>query len=439
MLSRLKEYIDTLELCRPDDRLLVAVSGGIDSIVLLHLLQKGFYTCTIAHCNFQLRGQESDEDEAFVKKLGEKYGIRTHVIRFDTNNYALEKGISTQMAARELRYNWFTELCDKNGYDKIAIAHNADDSIETFHLNLARGTGLSGITGISAKSRNFIRPVLWAGRKEISKYCDVEKLSFREDSSNQKTKYKRNFLRHEILPKFSRLNPSYSETMLNNIEFLRQSSVMLDYYFQDLSNQLVEESGKEAIIDISKLNRLPEPSWFLFRFLSPYGFNSTQIRDISASLHTQSGKQFISTTHLLVRDRDQLLLCELSETDLESYTIDDSKGKIISPVRIEWEILSSINYRIIDDPGLASLDASKLKFPLIIRRWQKGDSFYPLGMKGLKKLSNFFIDNKISIIEKKEIWILLSDNKIVWIIGHRIDNRFKISPETQQILRIKLN
>lgn len=439
MLSILKKYIETQELCGPDDKLLVAVSGGIDSIVLLHLLQKGSYSCAIAHCNFQLRAQESDEDEVFVKSIGEKYGLKTHVIRFDTGNYALENGISTQMAARELRYNWFAELFKINGYDKIVIAHNADDSIETFHLNLARGTGLSGITGISAKSGNFIRPLLWAARKEITNYCEIEKLTFREDSSNQKTDYKRNYLRHEILPKFKRLNPSYSETMLNNIEFFKQSSIMLDHYYQDLIIQLVEKSGKEVRLNILKLNELAEPSWFLFKFLSPFGFNSTQTRDINISLNSQSGKQFTSASHLLVRDRDQLILCELSNSDIESYTILGPNGKIFSPIDLEWEVFNSNNYRIIDDPSIASIDASKLKFPLLIRKWEKGDSFYPLGMNGLKKLSDYFIDNKISIIEKEKIWILLSDNKIVWIIGNRIDNRFKISSKTQQILRIKLN
>ena len=438
MLQGLKKYIQSQGLCSPDDKLLVAVSGGIDSVILLDLLHKSSYSCAIAHCNFQLRGQESDLDEKFVENLGEKYGIITHTIRFDTNAYSQKNCISTQMAARELRYNWFFEITESFGYDFIAIAHNADDNIETFHLNLARGTGLSGITGISPKADKLIRPLLWAFRSDISQYCETENLSYREDSSNLKTNYKRNFLRHKILPEFLIINPSYPATILKNQEIFRQSSITLDFFYNTLLNDLVSESGTCINISIPKLLEIPEPSWFLFRYLSPFGFNTTQVHDINLSLIADSGKRFTSESHLLIKDREHLVLCELSEADSNRYYLDELEAKILSPVRLDWEILKTDNYAIRDNPIIAAIDADKIEFPLLLRRWHEGDYFYPLGMNKLKKLSDFFIDNKLSIIEKQQLWLITSGVQIVWIVGLRIDDRFKITSKTKNILEIRL-
>ncbi len=435
MLQKLKKYIQSQELCSHHDKLLVAVSGGIDSVVLLNLLQKASYSCAIAHCNFQLRGKESDFDEKFVEGLGDKYGIKTHTIRFDTIAYSKNKGISTQMAARDLRYNWFSEIIESFGYTCVAIGHNADDSIETFHLNLARGTGLSGITGIPPKSNKLIRPLLWASRKDISQYCELENISYREDSSNSEISYKRNYLRHEILPRFNRLNPSYSETLLNNFEYFRQSSVMLDHYYKSIEKELTLIKDSETRISIKGLKKLPEPSWFLFKFLSTYGFNTSQIHVISESFDSESGRMFSSGNYILVKDRDHLLLSSISEDDTNEYLLISPEGKLDHPLKLEWDRIDNEQFTISKDPNTASLDALKITFPLVIRKWQKGDNFQPFGMTGFKKLSDYFVDNKLSVLEKERIWLLTSDNRIVWVIGHRIDERYRVSPETKRILR----
>jgi tRNA(Ile)-lysidine synthase len=343
------------------------------------------------------------------------------------------------MAARDLRYNWFSEIADEFAYSCIAIAHNSDDNIETFHLNLSRGTGISGITGMDSKSGKIVRPILWASRKTIVEYCNTNKLSFREDSSNLKTKYKRNFLRHEIIPKFNTINPSYSETILQNMEFFKQSSVMLDDYFELLSKDLVVKSGDDFKISIKKLRALAEPAWFLFKFLSPYEFNSRQINDISHSLESESGKRFHNLKNILIKDRDYLVLSTSRTVDKTEYSLGNSSGTIESPLKLKWDTISFENYQIKKNPLVANLDASKITFPLTIRKWKDGDSFHPFGMQGVKKLSDFFIDQKLSVLDKENVWLLLSGNEIVWVIGHRIDNLFRVHPETKQILQIAID
>lgn len=436
MLSDLKLYIEKHDLCKPDDKLLVAVSGGIDSVVLLDLLCRASYTCAIAHCNFNLRGEESDRDEEFVKELGKKYDIIAHTVSFDTKGYARKKGISTQMAARRLRYEWFDEIAENHGYNCIAIAHNADDNIETFHLNLARGTGLSGIKGISPKSGKVIRPLLWAFRDNIVDYCRSHGLEYREDSSNIETGYKRNYLRHEILPRFSRLNPSYKETLLRSQEYLNQSSNILDFFYQILVNEIVSYENDQILINIPKLLELPEPSWFIFRYLSGFGFNSSQISDIALSLKADSGKKFQAGDHLLVKDRDSLIISKMPEDYNQKYYLEEYEKSIERPVGLSWESIPANDYRITDNNNIAALDADKIEFPLILRTWQEGDYFYPLGMENPKKLSDFFIDLKIPLPEKKRKWIITTGNRIIWVVGHRIDNRFKITPDTKTILKI---
>ncbi len=438
MLEKISKYIETKNLYQPEEKLLVAVSGGIDSVVLLDLLVKLSLPCAIAHCNFQLRGEESDQDEKFVLSLGKKYDLKTHNIKFHTRDHAENEKISTQMAARELRYKWFEDIAEEYAYSNIAIAHNSDDNIETFHLNLSRGTGLAGIIGMDPKSGKIIRPILWASRKDIVEYCQANNLHYREDSSNSKINYKRNFLRHKIIPKFDTINPSYSETMVQNMEFFRQSAVMLDEYFELLAKDLLIKSGGEIKININKLKNLPEPSWFLFKLLNPFGFNSSQINSISLSLESEPGKKFYHLNNTVLKDRDFLILSFSRNAAKGEYLLEKTSGKINQPINLEWNTHSFENYHIKKSPQIANLDASKISYPLTIRKWQDGDSFKPFGMQGIKKLSDFFIDQKLSFFEKENIWLLLSDNKIVWVIGHRIDDRFRVRPGTEQILEIEM-
>lgn len=439
MFERFIKYIESHDLCEPGDKILVALSGGIDSVVMLDLLARAGFRCKIAHCNFQLRGEESDLDEEFVISLGRNYGIETFVKKFDTSAYAKKMGISTQMAARDLRYEWFNELHKTTGSKAVAIAHNADDNVETFHINLVRGTGLAGLTGMNPKSGIFIRPLLWAGRKEINDYRILSSLSYREDSSNAKTHYKRNFLRHRIIPELNKLNPSYSETILQSMEFFRQSERVLSHYYDSIIPGLITHSGKNVEISLAKLKNLPEPSWFLFRYLSDYGFNSAQVKDIANSIEADPGKQFACGGYLLVKDRDYFILKELQDNVSKEYYIDSGTGQLTQPVELSWVILDSGNFNIDPDLKTASLDASKIRFPLKLRKWRKGDSFQPYGMRHKKKLSDFFIDNKISIIEKDEAWLLISGDDIVWLVGYRIDDRYKVTTETKKVFRIELN
>jgi len=437
MLKKLKGYIDSKDLCASGDRLLLAVSGGIDSVVMLDLMVNAGYNCSVAHCNFQLRGKESEHDMDFVVSLGEKYRLKTHIKRFETSSYASSHGISIQMAARDLRYNWFNEIASQEAYDHVAIAHNADDNIETFFLNLIRGTGLSGITGMPAKAGIFIRPVLWAGRNDIEEYCSGKELSYREDSSNIRTSYKRNFLRHEILPLFEHLNPSFFETMGQNMENIRQAGSMLQGYFTYLKGLVVSFRGNETRLSLKALNDLHEPQWFLHRYLSEYGFTPTQTADITGSLNSGPGRKFVSDSHMLLKDREFFILVRLENKDTGEYMIYSESGKIKIPLELFWETIDAKDCSIDPDPRNAYLDASTLEFPLKLRKWKEADSFFPLGMKSRKKLSDFFIDNKFSMIEKENTWLLVSGKDIVWIIGHRIDNRYRVKKHTGRILHMK--
>jgi len=385
-----------------------------------------------------LRGEESDRDEAFVRLLADRYKIDIHCKKFQTKDFADEHSISTQMAARDLRYEWFHELAENLSFDHIAIAHNSDDNIETFHLNLSRGTGISGIRGMEPKSGRIIRPILWASRQTISEYCSSNNLEYREDSSNQKTDYKRNYLRWEILPKFKKLNPSYSDTILKNIDFFRQSSNMLDEYFELLKEKIIHQDQDNIRINIAELLKIKEPSWFLFEFLSGYGYNSSQVGDIVLSVQAESGKRFESDNYILIKDREDFILSGKHIVDNGEYFLENKSGEIETPIKLKWHTFENNEFQIIKDSSIAHLDASKLLMPLKLRKWLPADSFKPLGMDTRKKLSDFFTDQKLSILEKEKVWLLLSDDEIVWVVGLRIDDRYKILPETKEILTISL-
>jgi len=439
MIDDFKRYIAINNLCIKDDKLLLGVSGGIDSIVMMHLFRMSGYNIALAHCNFQLRDEESDKDEAFVTHLAENYQLPIHTIRFNTPEIAEKEGISIQMAARDLRYEWFEELRQQHHYDYIAIAHNNNDLVETFLINLVRGTGIKGLTGIKEKSGAIIRPLLFASRKMIDDYCRTNNFEYREDSSNKTTKYSRNLIRHEIIPAFESINPSFIDTMTQNINTLKNTEKIYYHTLQKTLTEIADEQDKKTYFAIDKIEKLEPVETYMFEFLNPYGFSISQINDIIASLDGISGKQFFSPTHRLIKDRDNLILEEISLVQSKPFFIEETTGQIEYPIPLILDKSDKTEeFQINTQKNIAQLDYDKLEFPLTLRKWNKGDYFMPLGMQNLKKVSDFFIDQKVPIPEKEKVWIIESGNKIAWIAGMRIDERFKITENTTHIFQLEL-
>jgi tRNA(Ile)-lysidine synthase len=439
MIEEFTSRIKSNQLINRHDKVLIAVSGGLDSMVLADILIRMGYDCGIAHCNFGLRGEESDEDENFVRKWSSGKKIDFFYSKFKTAEYSKEKGISIQMAARDLRYEWFESIRKKEDYNLIALAHHADDVVETFHLNLSRGTGIKGLTGIAAKTTSIVRPLLWASRKQIHVYAKENGISYREDSSNKKTDYSRNRIRLNIIPEFHKINPSYSATLLSDIQHIRQANNILEDQFTKWEKDVVDDSNEDIRLSIEAIGRYIEPSWFLFRFLHPFGFNSKQVKSILVSLQSPSGRKFHSPTHSLIKDRENLFLIRINTDEGTGfYYIEKNQNRLEEPLLIHLKHFSASDYKIPVSPDIASLDSEKLQYPLFLRRWRPGDFFFPFGMDNVKKLSDYFIDEKIPIHLKNKIWLLCSGEDIIWIIGQRIDNRYSLNARTKTILQLEV-
>jgi tRNA(Ile)-lysidine synthase len=390
------------------------------------------------HCNFQLRGDESDSDEEFVKKQVLIHGVPSYFKRFDTEEYAQINGISIEMAARELRYDYFEKIRTEHQFDFIATAHHSDDLIETFFLNISRKTGIKGLTGIKDKTVRIIRPLLFASRDEIEQFAAKNYIEFREDSSNSEMVFQRNFLRHRILPLFTELNPSFKKNILASIENLKEAETIYSRFFESEKQKAVEPDAENLIIGIAKLINSPHPRLLLLEILSEYNFNPTVVDEVFQSLDTESGKQFYSKTHRLVKDREKLFVSPVEEKDNRIFYIESDDLNLFEPFDIDIGKFDSRGFKITKEPQIASLDLENLEFPLLIRKWQHGDYFQPLGMTGFKKVSDFFIDEKIPVHEKENTWLLCSGSKIAWIMGQRIDNRFKVTPKTGKVFKIEI-
>ncbi len=435
MLDQFKSYLEEQKLCKFGDRILLAVSGGIDSVVMAHLFKDAGFDAVIAHCNFHLRGTDSDEDEEFVRSLAASLEMPVKVKQFNVDEVVQEKGISVQMAARELRYDWFNELLDNQACDAVATAHNKNDSVETFFLNLSRGTGIRGLTGIPSRNEKIIRPMLFASREEIVNYRTVHHIDFREDASNLETKYRRNKIRHDVIPVMQQINPGFIDTMSLNMTRLNEVSDIFKLTVEKVRADLFEKRVDGIRIDIQKLKSISPLKTWLYELFSPFGFTRSQCEGIENIMVAKPGKHSISTTHQLYKDRDTLMLVESKSSTFDRYYLDSYEKYSSLPFPMDVEILDRKELeRIPKEPKVACLDLDEIQFPLLIRHWMHGDYFYPLGMNQMKKLSDFFVDNKIPVPEKERTWIMASGKKIVWIMGHRIDHRFRITEKTKRIL-----
>ncbi|TMU56710.1 tRNA lysidine(34) synthetase TilS [Flagellimonas algicola] len=416
-----------------EGKVLVACSGGLDSVVLAHLCNQAGMYIALAHCNFKLRGDESDGDEEFVRELAETLEVEVHKKSFDTVKYAEENRGSIQMAARKLRYDWFEELMEAHGFQYVLTAHHADDALETFLINLSRGTGIDGLSGIQAQNGNVIRPLLPFSRQAILDFAQKEHLEWREDSSNEDTKYLRNKIRHQLVPKLKELHPTFLQNFGVTQEHLNHSRNLISNYIDSVRADLFEERDDEIRINIENMLQLRPLESHLYELFKEYGFVVWE--DTKALSMASSGKELHSKTHRLLKDRSHLILSKNGNAVNQKYWIVNQKSLVKFPVPLKFEHADSIEN---SSPQVIFVDKEKLNYPLLLRKWEKGDYFYPFGMQGKKKLSKFFKDEKMDVFSKEKQWLLCSGDAIVWVLGKRLDERFKVETTTQQILKISL-
>ena len=437
MLKNFKIHVETNFSFLKENKLLIAISGGVDSVVLAYLCHSLKLDFVLAHCNFNLRGEESDTDEEFVIQLGESLDIETFVQKFDTQIYADLHKVSIQMAARELRYNWFQDLAKELDFDYILTAHQADDNLETFLINFTRGTGLNGLTGIPPLNDNIVRPLLPFSREVILEYAKKNNIKWREDSSNSSRKYLRNKLRHEVVPILKDINPQLLDSFQNTLENLNDTADIVDESLNAVAKRaIVDINENEVTYKVSEFKKVNNPKAYLFEMFKDFGF--TEWDNVVHLLDAETGKYVESNTHRLTKHRDVFILQNLeedsdSELVSESYEIEELKD-FDTPIGL-------LNFKKVDKrenntPKNIYIDADKLKFPLTLRRWRKIDVFQPIGMIGKKKLSKYLKDEKLTQMKKTSTWVLLSKGNIVWVIGYRADGRFGVNDNTQSILRI---
>ncbi len=453
LFNRFINNVQNENLFQKKDLLIVAVSGGVDSIVLCELCYRAGFNFEIAHCNFQLRGEESERDEKFVKTIGERYNKKVFIKKFDTEIYCGEHKVSIQVGARELRYKWFDELLNEIAGDSthdaskptpasistyLLTAHHANDNIETLLMNFFKGTGIKGLRGILPKQGKIIRPLLFAKKEEIISFANENHLSFVEDSSNISDKYTRNFFRNQLIPSVQKIFPTVEDNLVDNIARFKDIQVLYNESIDLNKKKLMEYKGEEVHIPILKLLKTKAVHTVIYEILKDYNFTSHQVADVLHLLKSDSGKYISSPTHKIIRNRKWLILAAHNNPE-SSVIIINETDKAISFAKgnLIFEKTETANHKINGDDCTALLDADAITFPLILRKWKQGDYFYPLGMMKKKKLSKFFIDQKMSLTDKENVWILESNKKIIWIIKKRIDERFKIQASTKNAIKIQ--
>ena len=440
LLDSFQRYIDENDLATHDDRILLTVSGGVDSMVMLSLFTRCGYRVGVAHCNFQLRGAESDEDEVLVEDEAKKHGAAFYNRRFETRAEMERTGESMEMAARRLRYAWFDALSREHGYTAIAIAHHADDSIETFFINLLRGTGLRGLTGISTQVGKVIRPLLFASRKEILEYAVQNRIPFREDSSNRSTKYLRNKIRLGLIPRIREINPKFTDLMRRNIERLTDTQLFIEAAVAHMREEVVTQADGIATIHVERIEAAYPRNFAVYELLSSqYGFKGDVCDALCRALsEAATGRRFYAREYVATVDRGRILVERIAPGDACEVTVEQGAQRSYcgnSVLYYEYCDIDTIkNFGVPEN--IAQIDADRLQFPLTLRRWRDGDWFVPFGMTGRKKVSDFLVDAKVSVAEKQRQFVLLSGDEIVWLVGRRIDDRYRLTPDTENVLRI---
>ena len=460
LLQQFQQHITLNQLFSPNDTLLLAVSGGIDSVVLCELCKQAGYKFIIAHCNFKLRGAESERDAAFVKQLAQTYNVPVYIKEFDTAAYAEKSKLSIQEAARELRYNWFAELLTEESEVTqsredavpaahlpltthhsptcLLTAHHLDDNIETMLMHFFRGTGIHGLRGMLPKQAHIVRPLLFARRQEIQLFAAENNLTWVEDSSNASDKYSRNYFRHQLIPLVQKIYPEAENNLANN---LRRFADMEELYEQAVvqhKKKLLEQKGGEVHISVLKLKKAQPLNAIVYEIIKTYGFSSAQVDEVIKLLDSESGRYVQSATHRIIKNRRWLIVAPAQSAQAQNLVIDEDENKVVfGNGELVFEQLNGKNVQVINDTAIALIDKGELQFPLLLRKWKKGDYFYPLGLKKKKKLARFFIDQKLSLTDKEKVWVLESNKKILWVVGLRLDDRFKLTEATKQVLKIK--
>lgn len=452
LTEKFREFIEEKKLFSSKDRLILAVSGGLDSAALCELCHELNLDFVIAHCNFQLRGKESQRDEEFVLTLGKKYDKKVFVNRFDTEKYAEEKKLSVQVAARELRYKWFNELADSlqmmddspfNGHRSsvihIATAHHLDDNIETLLMHFFRGTGIAGLRGMPMKQGKIVRPLLFAKKEELKAFALSHHLNWVEDSSNETDKYSRNYFRHQFIPILQKIYPEVMNNLAANTERFRDIETLYLQSIEQHKKKLLEKKGNEIHIPVLKLKKTEALVTVCYEIMKEYGFSPAQTEELIRLSDSESGKYIQSETHRILKNRNWLIISPKQNESSKIILIEEGEKNIEYPMGyLHLEIHPAANSKLQTANSIASLDASQIRFPILLRKWKAGDYFYPMGLCKKKKLSRFFIDNKLSRVDKEKVWVLEMNKKIIWVIGMRIDDRFKITPKTRQVLKIEM-
>ncbi|MEO6539289.1 MAG: tRNA lysidine(34) synthetase TilS [Ferruginibacter sp.] len=444
LLSSFEQYINKENLFPANGRLLLAVSGGVDSVVLCELCLRAGYQVEIAHCNFKLRKEESNADESFVQELAKKYEVPFFVKQFETEEYAQEHKISIQVAARELRYEWFNILIEENKPGPaekpsapryIVTAHHADDNIETILMNFFKGSGINGLKGIVPKQKNIVRPLLFASKENLLAFANENNLAYREDSSNSSDKYTRNYFRNQLLPGLQKVFPQVKENLLDNAQRFREINSIYNVAIESIKKRLVSFKGNEMHLPVLKLLKTASLQSVLFEIIKDVGFTARQAHEVVKLLNSESGKYIDSQTHRILLNRKWLIISPLNDMETSHFLIEENDTDSIFPA---GKLLIQKNSGFLKpgtDDNIAQVNATAVVFPLILRKWKQGDYFYPLGMQHKKKLSRFFIDQKLSLNRKQQVWVIESQQKIIWVVGQRIDDRFKIKNGSENNIR----
>jgi len=434
LLKKVNRHIELHFSFLKNEKLLMATSGGIDSMVAANILQKLGFNFALAHCNFKLR-KDADLDEQFVKDWAKKNKVPCFVTCFETEKYAQTRKISIQIAARKLRYQWFYKLINENSFGYIITAHHANDNLETTLFNLTRGTGFKGLLGIPSKNDKIVRPLLPFSRDEIIAYAKKNKIVWREDKSNTSVKYTRNKIRHQVVPVLQEINQNLIESYNKSLDHLRGLEQILNDRLDKVKKEALNPLSNNIVsLDIAKILKLSNPKAYLFELLKNYGFTAWD--DVENLLQAQPGKQIYSSTHRIIKDREECLILPLKEVSNCKFEIENLKeGLQNNQLNLTFELVAQFDLNN-KNQSIIFVDAKKIKLPLIVRKWQKGDYFYPLGMTGKKKLSDFFKDQKLSLLDKENTWLLCQENDIIWIIGQRLSNLFKVTKNTTEIVKI---